>query len=323
LALSSAYHADAVYKFSIHGEPGSTASSIRSAQSQSPIVAPNRKRRKLRRAGQEPERNGSTSPNGDGSEYTPQNVAQKPPSETSIPSRQTQETPATARGDRDSNNADCLTEGTAPSTTTDMQNSDNVAKGADDVERFLEEYISPRISDAEAARDRESATSPGDVTSFHDVLDTDHVSEDKGVPRHGHSIGSPSADDNTITSSSEDEVDVESESDLAMDLDREIPSSSEESEDVEVGRAASLLQRFEDALVENQEDEDEDEDNGESEAESEGAMEDSVKEGALVNSWLAQPIVYPVQRYSGTMNVEVRKYSLTPKNIRSSCDCRL
>lgn len=216
---------------------------------------------------------------------------------------------ATTGDDRASNDSSCLAESITPS-TADMRNGDDMAQGADDVETFLEEYISTGIDDADAAGDRESATPPRHITSSRRVLGHDHVEEDsEEASRPEHSIRSPSADTNT---SSEDEPNVESEPDVSMDLDRESLSSSEGSEDVEVGRAASLLQRFEDALVENQEDEGEDEDNGESEAESqsEGAVEGSVKEGALVDSWLAQPIVYPVQRYSGIMNVEVCKFPL-------------
>lgn len=204
-----------------------------------------------------------------------------------------------AGGDRSSDSPGSRAEDIAL-VTADLQDGDDVAQITDDVERFLEEYI----SGAEAAGNRETL-------SLHGFLDSGDGAEDRERDAHSRHGGrsSPAADN--VSSSSEDEIHVESEPQLAMEADSERPSSSQEPEDVEVERTASLLQRFEDALVEDQEDEDEEDFHGESEAESDGDMEESVKEGALVNSWLEQPIVYPVQRYSGLMNVEVCKYSHT------------
>ena len=301
----SAYHADAVYKFSIYDDPGNAASSIRPVQSQSPILSPGRKRRKLRRTGQEP---GSTS-NHERSECTPQNTTRMPQLNPDSTLHETQETPD-AHEDRDNDNAGDPT--ALPMAGT--QNGDDIAQITGDVERFLEEYIDPRISDAEAARNLETGTISRDIASFHDMSDSSRGSEDgEEDSRSRHDSRSPPADED-CSSSSEDEMDIESEPDSRMEVDPRGHSSSQEPEDI--GRTASLLQRFEDALVEDQEDEDEDDYHDESEAESDGAMEGSTKEGALANSWLAQPTVYPAQRYSGVMNVEVRRYSHIPEAIR-------
>lgn len=323
-----AYHADAVYKFSINDEPGNSESSIRQSRVQSPIIPPNRKRRKLFTTApvREVETAPSTSYSGPalGTDHansailntdaatllspTPESFSSSTAGGTSL---------VELRAGPDIALEGSSTQQLAGTRSTTPRSQEHATTA---IERYLDQYSETRSTSEDPEIALSPLHNPTSSMNHHEpssLFDHDIQMTCASAPDGNSGAGSLPSEDSSFSSG---EMDVEREmmndaddSEDALDLDSE--EERELADLIEMRNQARALHQAADTDESYTEASDDDD-----------GFESDPDAREFANHWLCQPIVYPTKRYSGLCNVEVslkrHSYRITDLSVLRLCGSR-